>query len=77
MRLQFSEVKIKVFDSGNPVLSVELPDGERRAQFVMPPACKKRNSEPYGQKNFPLGYRDRGLQKKAVFSTKSENPTAR
>lgn len=29
----------KVFDSGNPVLSVELPDGER-AQFVMPPACK-------------------------------------
>ena len=29
----------KVFYRGNPVLSVELPDGER-AQFVMPPACK-------------------------------------
>lgn len=29
----------KVFDSAHPVLSVELPDGER-AQFVMPPACK-------------------------------------
>lgn len=29
----------KVFDSGHPVISVELPDGER-AQFVMPPACK-------------------------------------
>lgn len=29
----------KTFDSAHPVLSVELPDGER-AQFVMPPACK-------------------------------------
>lgn len=28
----------KVFDTPHPVLSVELPDGER-AQFVMPPAC--------------------------------------
>ena len=28
----------KVFDSAHPILSVELPDGER-AQFVMPPAC--------------------------------------
>ena len=29
----------KTLDSAHPVLSVELPDGER-AQFVMPPACK-------------------------------------
>ena len=28
----------KTLDSAHPVLSVELPDGER-AQFVMPPAC--------------------------------------
>lgn len=28
-----------VFENSHPVLSVELPDGER-AQFVMPPACK-------------------------------------
>ena len=35
----FTEEKTKTLDSAHPVLSVELPDGER-AQFVMPPACK-------------------------------------